>query len=123
MRYWGAHQRQRGVATAINDRQPEDDPEFPKERVSEECADDWQNVKRRDECVIPSFGLVRRHHREIPGLVHEIFRHENGEDPIHAVVGEPFGGLIADDVGHTRGHRCDFGWRSQIFFPGHIVFF
>src|SRR6266550_5318162 len=57
-----AYQGQGGVAAAIDDRQPEDDPEFPEKRIGQEGAEDRKNIKRRDKRVVPAFGLMRRHH-------------------------------------------------------------
>jgi len=69
--------------------------------------------------ALRTFGLMGRHHCQIPHLVHEIFRHEDGEDPIHAVVGETLGRFVADDVGHARRHGGDLRRRSQVFTLGH----
>lgn len=37
-------------------------------------------------------------------VVDQVLRHEDNEDSPHAVIAEPFGRFVADDVGDARGH-------------------
>ena len=42
--------------------------------------------------------FVRLHGRERAGLIEDVMRHEDGQDRLHAVVIEPLGRFVADDV-------------------------
>ena len=67
--------------------------------------------------------LVRTHRRQHTRLVQNVMRHEDGQNRLHAVIGEALGRFVADDVRHAWGHSGEIGWRGQIFVSSHVISF
>ena len=54
-------------------------------------------------------GFVLVHWSEDACFVQDVMHHEDGQDRLHAVIGEAFGGFVADDEWNTGRHAGDVG--------------
>ena len=98
------HAREREIAQAIDHREREDSPIFAQPAVGDDRAENREKVNAENEVMRVHVRLVRTHRREHTRLIQDEMRHEDGQDRLHAVIGETFGRFVADDVRHARRH-------------------
>ena len=103
----GFIQRQREMAKAINNREPEDGLVFPDETLRQDGAENGKKINRRDEKgeILPRLRVAHVIGRA--AARDQILGHENDQDGAHPVEGKTLGRLVPDDVGHARRHGAD----------------
>jgi hypothetical protein len=98
------HARQREITQAVDERQRENSPIFAQPAVGDDRAENRKKVNAENEVMRIHVRLVRTHRREHTRLIQNVMRHENGQDRLHAVIGETLGSFVADDVRYARRH-------------------
>ena len=97
------------MTQAVDQRKRDDGLVFAEEGIRYEGAQKRGEIDRRGEAVHPDRGFPLVHQVGLASTVHEMFRHEDGEDRLHPVEAEPLGRLVPYDVGYAGRHavgRC-----------------
>ena len=112
-----AHQGERPVAETVDDAQADDRQILSEEDVAEQRPEDRREIDRAREEVVVGGRLRTRHglRADRSGQQKELRRHEDRQDPLHAVEAESLRGLVPDDVGDAAWHRLGRGGGGQIF--------
>lgn len=108
------------MAQAVDQRQAQDRPVLSQERVGQDGSQDRKEIDARIEGVIPGHGVRVTHRGRSAARVHQVLRHEDDEDALHAVEAESLGRFISDDVGDAGRHPvgCDgAGWVVVVRHP------
>ena len=110
------HEGERQMSEAVNDRKPQDRVVFPEKPLRQDGAQNGKEINSGNKSGEPGPRFRVAHGGELPHLVHEIRRHEHGEDRAHPVERETLGRFVPDDVGDARRHRADvrrLAWRIR----------
>ncbi len=98
------HAGEREIAQAVNDRKGKDRPVFAEPTVGQNRAEDWKEIDAEHEIMRGHVRFVLLHRGQQTGLIQDVVRHEDGQDRLHAVIGETLSRFVADDVRHARRH-------------------
>jgi len=72
--------------------------------VGDDGSKHRNNIDRKNEEMLPGFGLLRSHGGQFAGSVAQILGHENGQNGPHAIKTESLSSFAADDVRDGRRH-------------------
>ena len=116
------HAREGEIAQAVNDRERKDGPIFTEYPVGDNRPENWQEVDAEHEIMRGTCTPHSNSSAPDTGLIQDVMRHEDGQDRLHAVIGEALSRFVADNVRHARRHAGEVRWRSQILVSSHVVF-
>ena len=112
--------RQRRVAEAVHHREQHDGAVLAKKRVGDERADHGKKVRAGNKPRHPfarlGVGVVVGRARRS----HQVLRHEDGKNRLHAVEREAFCRFVADDEWNARGHAGRFGGGGTVWCIGGV---
>src|SRR5437763_9277151 len=97
----GSHACKRQIAQTVNNRQRKNGPILTEKTVGENRTENWQKINAKHEKMRVHVRLVLIHRREHTRLIQDVMRHEDGQDGLHAVIGETLRRFVADDVRHA----------------------
>jgi len=92
------------MAETVDDGKNQDSPVLAEDRVRQQGPEQGQEIGAGDESVIPALGILITHGVRLAVCVHEVLGHEDHQDRVHAIVTEPLGRFVADDVRYARRH-------------------
>ena len=111
-----AHQGEHPMASAIDHAQRHDGQILAEEDVGDQCPEDGSEIDRGGEQVVIFDRRCPGHRIAADGPRHqeEELRHEDDQDPLHAVKTEPFRRFVADDVRDPLRDPSRQGGRGEI---------
>ena len=92
------------MTQAVDQRKRDDGLVFTEEGIRYEGPQERGEIDRRGEAVHPDRGFPLVHQVGFAATVHEMLRHEDRQDRLHAIKAEPFGRLVPYDVGYAGRH-------------------
>ena len=106
---------QQGVAAAVEHREPKNDAVLAQHPIGQQGPHYWQRVAQRREGMhqIVGPGLGRGRQGRVMGGVEELSHQKRGQNGPHAIVAEPLGHLVADDIRHRLRESGSFGGRGS----------